>query len=203
MKIFKYFLLFSLLFSQISKAQEKGDLEYGFAIGPSLTAISDINNIQTDPILTYHARVSGEYYFTDIWGIRAEVYYDNKGYGNGFLFDNNNNSTETDFNLSYVSIPLLAAVHFGNNNNWYANFGPYVSFLIDAEATETGTDVTEAFNENDLGIFVALGYKFKVSDKLKLSLEFNGDRGFINAFNENSDTSVFNRKSALSIGLLF
>mgnify|MGYP000403137862 CR=1 FL=1 len=203
MNFIKIFLSVLLLSCFLSNAQNKGNFEYGFAVGPSLTSVTTFFDQQADPSFNFHARISGEYYFSDTWAMRAEVYYDNKGFADGFVQDSNSNRIETDFNLTYITIPLKAGLHFGNNGNFYINLGPYVGFLINAEDSETSTDRKEFFRSTDFGFASGIGYMFDLSEKMRLSVEFNRQSGVLDIFENNPGNASRNTKTALSIGLVF
>lgn len=137
-------------------------------------------------------------------GLKAKLVYDSKGWANGFIDDEeNNSSTTTNFKLNYLSIPIMANWHFGSSRNWYLNFGPYVGFLISAKDSALGMDVKEAFKSTDLGLALGIGCKFRINDNTKLFVEFDGQSGFVDIFEESHLVSVNNARSSLNFGVLF
>ena len=188
-----------------SNAQDSGDFELGVGLGLNLTNVSTIVGQDNASSRTaFNAGVSGEYYFSDRWGLKAKLIYDSKGWSNGFI-----NTVTTDYKLNYITLPIMANWHFGSNRNWYLNFGPYVGFLVNAEDSELGLDLKDEFKSTDFGFAFGIGYKFKINDKIKLYIEFDGQSGFSDIFEENSGdlirtiSTIRNVRSSFNIGALF
>lgn len=184
-------------------AQSKGDVELGLGLGLSLATVSTSNGESTSSRVTYNAVASGEYYFSDRWGVKAKLTYDNKGWKDGFIIDQDFNSFTTDFELSYITLPVMANWHFGSQRNWYLNFGPYVGFLTTAEDSELGMDLTEVFNTTDVGLAYGVGYKFRVADNIKLFAEVDGQSGFVSVFKKTEGETLRNSRASLNFGVLF
>jgi len=183
-------------------AQKKGDVEFGFNIGYNNSSVSDSRD-SSDSGSGLNLGGSVDYYFSSAWSIKGKLIYDQKGWDNGFIEDSDGFAYTTDFNLNYLTIPVMANWHFGNKRNWFLEFGPYMGFLLNANETKFGTDVTDAFNTNDLGLAVGIGVKIPVSDKLKLFFEYEGQGGFNDIFKQNDYSAVTNSRSSLNIGLNF
>jgi len=185
-------------------AQNTGDIEVGFQTGLNLANVSTSDGEGTSSRVSYNFGASGEYYFSDTWGIKTKLIYDNKGWKDGFIFlEDDFNDFTTDFELTYLTIPVMANWHFGSRKNWYLNVGPYIGFLLNAEDSEFGLDISEAFNNTDVGLAVGIGYKFMVSDKIKLFAEFDGQSGFIGVFDEVEGENVRNGRASFNVGILF
>ncbi|WP_437400014.1 porin family protein [Flagellimonas lutimaris] len=186
-------------------AQDGGDFEFGMHSGLNLANVIISDGLSdTNTRVSFNAGISGEYYFSDRWGLKGKLIYDSKGWADGFIEDEeNNSSTTTNFKLNYLSIPIMANWHFGSNRNWYLNFGPYMGLLISAKDSELGIDVKEVFKSIDLGLALGIGYKFKVSENAQLFVEFDGQSGFVDIFEENYWSSVNNARSSLNFGVLF
>ena len=120
-----------------------------------------------------------------------------------FITDENFNTVTTDFKLNYVTLPIMANWHFGSNRNWYLNFGPYVGFLVNAEESELGLDLKDGFKSTDFGFAFGIGYKFEIDDNIKLYIEYDGQSGFSDIFEENSGDAIRNGRSSFNIGALF
>lgn len=188
-----------------SNAQDSGDFELGVGLGLNLTNVSTIvGQDNASSRTSFNAGVSGEYYFSDRWGLKAKLIYDSKGWSNGFI-----NTVTTDYKLNYITLPIMANWHFGSNRNWYLNFGPYVGFLVNAEDSELGLDLKDEFKSTDFGFAFGIGYKFKINDNIKLYIEFDGQSGFSDIFEENSGDlirtilTIRNVRSSFNIGALF
>ena len=202
----KQFLIAALAFLGIltSNAQNSGDIELGIGLGVNLANVSTIDGLSNTSFRTsFNAGVSGEYYFSDRWGVKAKLISDNKGWSDGFIIDENFNRATTDFKLNYITLPIMANWHFSSNRNWYLNFGPYIGFLVNVEDSELGLDLKDEFKSTDFGFAYGIGYKFKIDDNMKLYIEYDGQTGFIDIFEENSGNSVRNGRSSFNIGALF
>lgn len=202
----KQFLIAALAFLGIltSNDQNSGDIELGIGLGVNLANVSTIDGLSNTSFRTsFNAGVSGEYYFSDRWGVKAKLIYDNKGWSDGFIIDENFNRATTDFKLNYITLPIMANWHFSSNRNWYLNFGPYIGFLVNVEDSELGLDLKDEFKSTDFGFAYGIGYKFKIDDNMKLYIEYDGQTGFIDIFEENSGNSVRNGRSSFNIGALF
>ena len=108
-----------------SNAQDSGDYELGVGLGLNLANVSTIDGQNNASSRTsFNAGVSGEYYFSDRWGLKAKLTYDSKGWSDGFVEDlESNNKVTTDFKLNYITLPIMANWHFGSNRNWYLGDG--------------------------------------------------------------------------------
>jgi opacity protein-like surface antigen len=150
----------------------------------------------------YNAALSGEYYFSERWGIKAKVIYDQKGWNNGLL-SAFTGDYPTNFQFDYITVPLMANWHFGSTRNWYLNFGPYAGFLISARETKNNSDLKSATSSTDFGLASGIGIKFPVSDNAKLFLEVDYQDGFKDVYKDNSGTTTLNVRSSINIGITF
>ncbi|MDT0293105.1 porin family protein [Mesonia ostreae] len=193
------FTLFSI------NAQDKGDFEFGGHLGLNLANVSTIyGQDNTDARVAFNIGALGEYYFSVRWGVKMKIIYDNKGWSDGFFTNEDNDVTViTDFKLNYITVPVMANWHFGSRRNWYLNFGPYAGFLINAEDSELEIDVKEAFNTTEFGLAYGIGYKFSLNEKSKLFVEYDGQSGLTDIFEENGGDSVISSRSSFNLGILF
>jgi len=186
----------------VSKAQvkEKGDTEFGVTLGLNTSYVSAYDGESTDATAGLNVGVAGDFYFSNRWSIKAKVLYDQKGWGNGFITDDQGNELDgVDFKLNYITVPVMANWHFGMHRNWYLDFGPYVGFLTSAKAG--GYDVKDSFATTDVGFRVDLGVKFPISDQAKFFIEIGGQGAFTNVFTDGP--TVQNETSSLNIGVNF
>ena len=201
----KLLLIAMIAFSGILtvNAQKTSGFELGGSLGLnySVVAESDGQN-STDGFTSFNLAASGEYYFSDRWGLKAKLILDNKGWGNGFITDINGTTT-TDFKLSYLTVPVMANWHFGSTRKWYLHFGLYAGFLLNAEAQATGQDVSDGIQSVDIGLAAGIGYKFPVSENANMFIEYDGQGGFTDLFKDNLGTTVTNSRSSFNIGVLF
>lgn len=201
-KIFSSLLLLCAL---VASSQSKGDVEFGVNIGynSSLVAVEDF---VTEAGSGVNVGFAADYFFSDRWSIKGKLIYDQKGWNKGFYLaslDPSDTGYATDFNLNYLTIPVMANWHFGAKRNWYLNFGPYAGFLLSAKETTGGEDVKDTFNSTDFGLALGIGVKIPLSDKLKLSLEYEGQGGFSDIIKNSESSSALNSRTSINVGLNF
>ena len=189
-------------FSTATFAQGKGAVEYGFNAGYNIsTVVSSEDN--ADSGNGFNVGFAADFYFSDRWSIKGKLIYDQKGWDNDVITDlDTGNTYDTNYNLNYLTVPVMANWHFGKKRNWYLDFGPYVGFLMSAEDTRFGADVKEYFNSTDFGLSYGIGVKIPLNNKVKLSLEYEEQTGFSNVF-KNATYNVTNSRSSFNVGLNF
>lgn len=191
--------------SSITLAQTKNTTEFGANIGYNAARVALSGSGQsTNYTSGFNFGISAEHYFSDRWGIKGKLIYDQKGWGNGYLdFNDGTSINGVDFHLNYLTIPIMADWHFGRTQNWYLNFGPYMGFLLNAtESSNSGTDIKSAFNTTDVGLAFGIGVKFPIADKVKLFIEADGQSGFTNIFKDSGGQTIQNIRSGINIGFL-
>jgi opacity protein-like surface antigen len=189
-------------FSTATFAQGKGAVEYGFNAGYNIsTVVSSEDN--ADSGNGFNVGFAADFYFSDRWSIKGKLIYDQKGWDNDVITDlDTGNTYDTNYNLNYLTVPVMANWHFGKKRNWYLDFGPYVGFLMSAEDTRFGADVKDYFNSTDFGLSYGIGVKIPLNNKVKLSLEYEEQTGFSNVF-KNATYNVTNSRSSFNVGLNF
>jgi hypothetical protein len=202
----KNFFLIFLLHVFVFNAQEKGDIEIGLSAGLNASNVTQFKNDPVTPKLGFNATLSAEYYFSESWGLKNKLIYDQKGWLDAVI-DNENISKEiTDFRQNYVTVSVLISYHFGSNENFYAHFGPYVGVLLGAEEEDTSLDLTYVFNPIDLGLSYAIGYRLYITESVRLFTEVEVATGLVDVFaidNLNADYTVVNGRTHLNFGILF
>lgn len=194
--------VFVLGLNTVLFAQKKGDVEFGFNVGFNNSTVSN-SDVSAETAYGFNLGGSVDYYFSDRWSIKGKLIYDQKGWDNGFFQDNSGSSFTTDYNVNYLTVPVMANWHFGSKRNWFLEFGPYMGFLLNAEEVRFGTDVTDGFSSTDFGLALGIGVKIPLSDKLKLFFEYEGQGGMADIFKVNEFSRVTNSRSSLNIGLNF
>jgi len=187
-------------------AQSKGNVEFGLGTGLNLSTISSSDFYgNPDTNVSFNFNGSAEYYFSDRWGIKAGLMYDRKGWDNGYITDlETGQSFETDINLNYLTIPVMANWHFGAKRNWYLNFGGYVGFLMSAKDTEFEADLKDGYNTTDAGLALGIGVKIPVNNFMKIFIEYQEQAGFIDIFKDSAGFDpVLNSRSAFNVGVNF
>lgn len=187
--------------STITLAQTNGGTEFNITVGYNYATVTT-SNLNADYRSGFNAGVGAEQYFSDSWGLKAKVLYDQKGWANGYYSTNTSNIT-TDYHLDYVTVPVMADWHFGRTKNWYLNFGPYIGFLLSAKTAANNQDVKSYFNGTDAGLDIGIGVKFTVSENTKFFIEINGQGGVANINKDSSGSTFRNSVSAINIGFNF
>ncbi|MCW4469615.1 PorT family protein [Flavobacterium sp. MFBS3-15] len=199
------FTLLAMAGIAVANAQSKGNVEFGLNTGVSFSTITSTDYYgNPDNNISFNVGGSAEYYFSESWGIKAKVIYDRKGWDNGYIYDiNTGDEFRTDFNIDYLTVPVMADWHFGRKKNWYLNFGPYVGFLMSAKETRFDTDLKDDFNTTDAGLALGLGVKIPVSNYIKIFFEYDVQAGFSDIFKDNYDDNVFISRDAINVGINF
>lgn len=191
----------SFLFNTVN-AQGAGDIEIGIGAGVNVSSVSNLY-YSADSRISFNLGATGDYYFSDRWSLKARLIFDQKGWANGFVNNQDTGSTViSDFKVNYLTVPVMANWHFGSSRNWYLNFGPYVGFLVSVNDSKLGLDLKEAFVGKDFGLAYGIGYKFKLNN-MNLFVEYESQGGFSDIFKDNNGGAFMNRRSSFNLGVLF
>jgi len=191
-----------------ASAQKTNQVEFGVNIGSNESYV--IQNQSTyyanssDAVYGFNVGFSAEYYFSNRWGLKGKIIYDQKGWGNGYIIGSDGSEIDgVNFQLNYITVPVMANWHFGRNRNWYLNFGPYAGFLLSAKETNDNIDVKNAFSSTDFGLALGIGLKIPISNNVKFFIEAEGQGGATNITADNSGSTVQSERSSLNIGINF
>ncbi len=185
-----------------ASAQTTGTTQFGINVGYNAATVTVGGQTNTAYRSGFNVGVSADYYFNDTWSFKSKLVYDQKGWGEGFLAIGNSSFT-TDFQLNYLTIPLMANWHFGHTQNWYLNFGPYVGILLNASLSSFNGNVKDTFNTVDGGLDVGIGVKFPIAKKARLFIELNGQGGVVDVLKDNTRSAIRNSVSNINIGISF
>lgn len=176
----------SLALSLTYAQSDKGDFTLEPRIGVNFS--SYVSDADYNSRSSFAGGAIVEYYFSDRWSMRSGLLIDPLG-------------AEDDFDnidkLNYLTLPLNANWHFGKKRNWYLNFGFGVAFLLEAEgdlADGSTVDFSDAIPGTDFGLMFGIGYKFDVSEKVQLVIDYQGYAGFINL--DETDSLPFDIRNA-------
>lgn len=110
----------------------------------------------------FHAGAFGELHVADIVSLQLEAVYSQKGFKQKYTATSTfvNMSQEVKYTFSYIDVPLLVNIHFGEMGS-YIGFGPQLSFLTgvkwDGEQTNTFTNLAPAPLTNTSSTFETSG----------------------------------------------
>jgi len=203
-KILTTLCLFLCLYS-FAQAQSRNKNEFGIGIGYSGAYLIANNSYEsTDVTSGFNVALSVDHYFSRTWSLKVKAIYDQKGWANGYVTNNNTNTTVdgVDFKLNYITVPVMANVHFGRTKNWYLDFGPYIGFLTEAHANYQNVDVTDMINSTDGGLALGIGVKIPLSHSTRFYIEYDGQSGVARVFKGSSDHAQ-NVRGSFNVGLNF
>lgn len=184
-------------------AQKRGDVEFGVNIGLNSSSASD-SKYTYDSNRGFNVGGSMDYYFSKSWSLKAKVIYDQKGWNNDVILNlSDNQYYPTNYNLDYLTIPVMANWHFGSHRAWYLSVGPYVGFLLTAKDTYFNSDIKRFLNTTDFGLTGAAGFKIPISNKLKFFVELEGQGGLTDINKQSQNSALLNSRGSLNIGLNF
>lgn len=195
-------LTVAVVFSATAFGQTKGTTQFGLHLGLNTSNVYAGNIPNYDLRTGFNAGLSVEHYFSESWSFKGRLLYDQKGWDLGYLSDGNK-SYVTNYKLDYLTIPVLANWHFGRKKNWYLDFGPYLSFLLNAKESTGGMDVKDLFSTTDAGLDLGIGVKFPVSNTTKFFIELNAEAGLSDIAKNNSGSTLRSTVSAINVGFLF
>ncbi|CAM3550555.1 hypothetical protein FSS13T_07900 [Flavobacterium saliperosum S13] len=197
----KFLLLFFTVFSVTAYSQGKGDVEFGLHIGGNFSNITQADYTYSYAI-GFNAGVSMEYYFSNSWGIKTKLMYDQMGWNDDVIYDPvTDRYVDTNFRLNYLTIPVMGKYHFGNKKEFYFNAGPYLGILLEAHDTRYDTDVKEFFNTTDFGLMLGVGYTALLSEKVKFFAGFDARGGVIDIIKYNENPVVLNSCMNFNVGI--
>ncbi len=182
-----------------SMAQTASITEFGLNAGLNASTVTSGLYTNSSYRIGYNLGLSGEYYFSDQWGIKVKAIYDQKGWNNGFI-STANGDYNTNFQMDYITVPVMAAWHFGRTRNWYVNFGLFAGFLLNAKETANGNDLKSITSSTDFGLTTAVGVKFPISDNSKFFIELEGQDGVNDVF---PGSSIITVRSSVNLGITF
>jgi len=183
-------------------AQKQINLELGGNIGYNFSTVNSKHSTNNDFRNSFNVGLVADYYFSNRWGIKMKLIYDQKGWDDGFLSFLAGSNT-TNFHMNYLTVPLMANWHFGKTRNWYLNFGPYAGFLLNVKETALDTDIKQYFKSTDFGLAFGIGVKLPVSETAKINIEYDGQSGLSDIIKNNSGSSIRNIRGAFNVGLVF
>jgi hypothetical protein len=192
MKIIKvFFLSVCALAGLVCQAQEPGFL-VGVEGGGGLSTLRGnqmLNNL--DPLLGYTGGLWAQYDFKRFFSLKTGAYYDLKGASDEVTMTdaagNKLGTFKASQNFNYVSVPLLARLHFGKKVEFFINTGPYMGILLKQTLVFGSTmnnpggklDGTDNFKKTEFGISMGIGMSFTL-DRMVLSVEARDNLGLTN-----------------------
>lgn len=164
-KLLAAIALFGLSNSIQAQTDSSTSPQFGIKGGVNFSNIYNEDVDDNNMLTSFNAGVFAVLPISELIAIQPEVLYSRKGaeltYNNVFA------KGKTKFNLNYIEVPVLLRVNLTKNLNIHA--GPYIGFLIDANAknesngnTSTYNFDNDNFNKIDAGLSAGIGLDFDV-----------------------------------------
>jgi hypothetical protein len=204
-KLFTTLFLVLGIFS-LAKAQQSKGIEFGVGIGLNSATIIEDYDSRNGLKWGFNIALSADKYFSDKWSLKLKAIYDQKGTRNGMLSEGDI-LYNRDVPLNYITVPVMANLHFGKTRNWYFNFGPYAGFLLDAKTSSIAGktySIKHRFNSVDVGLGYGIGVKIPVAKKLKFFIETEAQNGVTKLYKSTYLTEATRTfRGSFNIGLNF
>jgi hypothetical protein len=188
-------LLTAFLITGVALAQHgntpPGFINLGIKGGLNLYNIHNDNDVKYDSKIGYHFGLLGHIHLSDYFALQPEIVYSTQG----AKYKLNNEST--NFNLSYINVPVLFQYMFDNGLRLQA--GPQLGLLLAAKSKTGSTtiDNKENLKPIDLALSIGAGYIFP---PVGLGIDVRYNLG-LNDINETGDVKSTNR--GLQLGLFY
>lgn len=184
----------------------------GVRAGGNYTTLSGVDN--TTFKLGYNFGAFAEYMVVSNIGVQAEINY--SAQGANFAYTGSlggiNATWKGSYNFSYLNIPVLAKMHFGNLGVYV---GPQFGFAVVASKTSEGTSnlgvniakKTTKYDKDDYNAFdlsLSLGACYNFYGNLGVDVRYN--LGLTNVFTDNaagSSAKPYGKNGAIQLGLIY
>ena len=192
---FLFTLLTAILLTGVAVAQHgntpKGHISIGIKGGVNLYNINNDNDLKYDSKVGYNFGLLGHIHLNQYFAVQPELVYSVQGAKYTV-----NNST-TNYNLSYINVPVLVQYMFDNGIRLQA--GPQLGILIAAKSKSGSTtiDNKENLKPIDLALSVGAGY---IYPPVGLGIDVRYNIGLSN-INNTGDVTSTNR--GLQLGLFY
>ena len=131
----------------VKNAQAQSSPRVGFKGGLNLSNLY-INNADDEKArIGWHAGFYTQLFSSEAFAIQPEINFSTKGTGATYANDLTSVRHKTNFNLSYLDIPVLAVFKLGPAAEIHA--GPYWSYLVNAQIRNNEGDPDNEFDTID------------------------------------------------------
>lgn len=197
-------LIFVLSFFNIVAQNSK------FEIGPEIGLnISDYRYIEAKYVRGLSINrmsfgVVGKFNFSRNWALKSKLKYE----GKGILITDDSEIELFTQKLNYIVMPVMAEWRVGKGNlQGFFNFGMYGGLLMSASkeySNDKVKDNKEDFKPYDYGLAGGLGVIYKLTNSLKITLDWGGQFGLSPIdFNGYPNGWKANQNLSGNIGVLF
>jgi hypothetical protein len=151
---------FLLLLSLITFSTLQAQVKLGAKVGGNLTTLDESGDIffatEFERKVEFHFGVFTQIQLSEHFLFQPELLYNRKG---TFANAHSPNKNDEDYDLNYLNLPLLLG--YSPIENFNILVGPEVGYLLNAKIRDNSSDsdVTERFNQKDVGIAIGLEYQ--------------------------------------------
>ena len=156
----KLFFTAILVFGTTSLIQAQSELAFGIKGGVNFSNLTGdgVDGFNDDNARTsFNLGAVLEIPVTERFAVQPEVFYS----GQGFDLVQRDDAQDTEFQLNYINVPVLAKIYLVQG--LYLEAGPQVGFLVDSKIDGPNATIgldEDNFNDIDFAGAVGVGYKF-------------------------------------------
>ncbi|MEH6656745.1 porin family protein [Leeuwenhoekiella marinoflava] len=197
----KLFFTAILVFGTTSLIQAQSELAFGIKGGVNFSNLTGdgVDGFNDDNARTsFNLGAVLEIPVTERFAVQPEVFYS----GQGFDLVQRDDAQDTEFQLNYINVPVLAKIYLVQG--LYLEAGPQVGFLVDSKIDGPNATIgldEDNFNDIDFAGAVGVGYKFNGG----LFLNARYTQGFSDVY-DSGEGNGFDAKNgvfAASVGFSF
>ncbi|MEN9742212.1 MAG: hypothetical protein RLZZ65_17 [Bacteroidota bacterium] len=185
-------VLMALLLASTANAQSN-KLQLGIQACPSLISLhgNEMVNQATQTGLGFSAGITAEFRLTQKFTLQTSLGVDRKGaLSKGFVSDTLGNTIgdyKNHVQFDYIVLPVLLRYHFGKQQQFFVNAGPYLGYLF-RQNNKVKSDLFQDysysdqayFKQLDAGVTAGIGMNIPLNEELVLSVECRDNLGISN-----------------------
>jgi hypothetical protein len=189
-----------LLLSTVSYAQVNVGVRNGIVVSTLSTKGDLLDN--SNVTLSYTAGAFMAVPVCKSFAIQPEINYVRKGRSNENA--ELNTTTDTDFRLDYLQVPLLLQYRdnkmIGNTGSaFYVNAGPYAAFALGSKVNPSGNIVLSESKKTDWGATIGVGFQTPAFDR-SIRFDLRYDMGLSGIANQPADYRT--KALSLTVGII-
>lgn len=158
-------LLFTILtIPTVTQAQSTDYQPFTFGLKGGLNVATfygdAVDNAELVPL--FNGGIYANYRFSRHFSVQVEALYSSRGAETDNSLTDTNTGT-TEYQLGYISVPVLLKYHFANSSDWTPNIyvGPQIGFLVYGEADDV--EIDDQLKDVTFGIAGGIGVDWNVA----------------------------------------
>jgi len=121
-------ILFLLNSTLAAQSQFKSEWNVGVGFGPTFSSMSfEQPKFSTKSYQQFHGGIAIRYISEKNLGVIGELNYSKQGWKGNYK---DNPEYESSHSLSYIELPILTHIYFGNKARFFINLGPKIQYFI-------------------------------------------------------------------------